>query len=52
LRNPEKTQDFSRLFCRKEAIWMGAWEMKRQAALVGWAKRVRECRSSGMSVTM
>jgi len=29
---------------------MGAWEMKHQAALGGWAERVRECRSSGVSV--
>ena len=31
---------------------MGAWEMKHQAALAGWAERVRECRSSGVSVSM
>ena len=31
---------------------MGAWEIKRQAALAGWAERVRECRSSGVSVTV
>ena len=31
---------------------MGAWEIKHQAALAGWAERVRECRSSGVSVSM
>ena len=30
---------------------MCAWEIKRQAALVEWAERVRACRSSGLSVT-
>lgn len=30
---------------------MRAWEIKRQAALVEWAERVRACRSSGLSVT-
>ena len=30
---------------------MRAWEMKHQAALAGWAERVRECRSSGEPVT-
>ena len=31
---------------------MGAWEVKHQTALAGWAERVRECRSSGVSVSM
>lgn len=30
---------------------MGAWELKHQAVLAGWAERVRECRSSGISVS-
>ena len=30
---------------------MRAWEIKRQAALMEWAERVRACRSSGLSVT-
>lgn len=31
---------------------MEACEIKHQAALVGWAERVRECRSSGVPVTV
>ena len=31
---------------------MGAWEIKHQVALAGWAERVRECRGSGVSVTV